>query len=200
MLPLRGPTLDPVPLHARAMDNLRFIRETMARSATFTAVPGRGMVAMGLVALAASWIASRTTAAASWLWVWLGCAALAFMVGAAALRRKAALAGLPLHSGVGRKFLLGLLPPMAAAVPISYFLLRNGQRELLAGVWLLLYGAGVVTAGAFSVRPVPLLGLCFMVAGAIAGAFPAWGDAMLAAGFGGLHIAFGALIARRYGG
>jgi len=68
-------------------------------------------------------------------------------------------------------------------------------------VWLLCYGCAVVTGGALSVPVVPVMGLCFILTGLAALGTPAaWRDAMLAAGFGGLHIVFGLIIARRYGG
>ena len=71
----------------------------------------------------------------------------------------------------------------------------------LPGCWLLLYGAAAATGGAFSVRIVPILGLCFMALGVVAFAVPAaWGHWFMAAGFGGLHIGFGLVIARKYGG
>ena len=80
-------------------------------------------------------------------------------------------------------------------------LYRANMAGAIPGMWLLLYGTGVVTGGAFSVRIVPVMGLCFMALGAVA-LFcpPAWGSAFLGAGFGGLHILFGIVIARKFGG
>ena len=66
---------------------------------------------------------------------------------------------------------------------------------------MLLYGASVVSAGTYSVSVVPLTGACFMVLGAVALVAPAGlEDVWMAVGFGGLHILFGTLVARRYGG
>jgi hypothetical protein len=185
------------------MDNLRFIRDTMEGAACFTSVSGTGEMAVGATALAAAWLAGRQTDGLPWLLTWLGEAlvALAITVGAIVWKERRADVGLGLFSKPGRRFLLGLLAPLAAGALLTLVLFRGEARTLLPGSWLLLYGTGVVTGGAFSVRIVPVMGLAFMALGAIA-LFcpPAWGDLLLAGGFGGLHLVFGALIARGHGG
>ena len=199
--PLRPRPVEPPALHARAIDNLRFIRETMERAGAFTAVPGWGAVAVRLTALVAAAVAARQPTAAAWLATWLVEALLAVAIAGWTMVRKARRAGLPLWSGPGRKLLRDLAPPWVASVPLTLALLQAGRLDLLPGLWLLLYGCGVVTGGAFSVRAVPLLGACAMVVGSAALLTPAaWGDAWRAAGFGGLHLVFGLVIARRYGG
>jgi hypothetical protein len=201
-VPLRQPRVDPpIALHERAMDDLRFIRETMERAGSFTAVPGWGGVAIGVTALPAALLATRQTSAERWLVVWLVTATVATLIGGATLTRKARRARVPLRTGPGRKFLLSFLPPVAAAVALTAALFTVRAMAVLPGLWLLSYGAAVITAGSFSVRAVPVMGMVFMAFGALALATPAgWGDAWMAAGFGGLHIGFGVLIARRHGG
>jgi hypothetical protein len=187
-------------LDEQAVENLRFIRETMERSTSFTAVPGKG-VAMGISALVAAGIATRTTTIEMWLATWGLEALVALAIGAFAMSLKARAANLPMLSGAGRKFALNLSPPLFAGAFLTVALYRLGLVGLLPGVWLLLYGVGVVTAGAFSVRAVPAMGVCLMTVGAAALFSPtSWGNAFMAAGFGGVHIIFGLLIARRHGG
>lgn len=191
----------PRPLHDRALDNLQFIRSTMERAGSFTAVPGWGMVVVGGTALAATWLATRQAHDADWLAVWLGEAVLGVIVGGAAMVQKARAANDPLLSGPGRRFGLSFLPPIVVGALLTFALQRAGLFALMPGMWLLLYGTAVATAGAFSVRIVPLMGACFMVLGAAALFAPSrfW-PGFMAAGFGGLNIAFGIIIARRHGG
>lgn len=192
---------DPPALGSRAIENLRFIRETMENASTFTAVPGWGGVAMGTSALAAAWLSRLARTPEEWLGVWLAEAFLAAAIGVWAVAAKARRTRIPLFAGPARRFLLTLSPPLAAGALATLALSRSGASAALPGIWLLLYGTAVVTGGAFAVRIVPVMGVGFMLLGAIA-LFcpPAWGTAFLAAGFGGLHIVFGILIARRYGG
>ena len=183
------------------MEDLRFIRETMESAASFTAVPGWGGVTIGITALAAALVAVLRPQSWWWVGVWGIEALCAVAVGVSALFWKARKVQTSLFSRPGRKFALGLFPPMLAAAVLSIVLYRAGVFHLLPGVWLLLYGAGVMTAGTYSVRVVPMMGVCFMVAGMGALFCPlAWANWIMAAGFGGLHIVFGTIIARRYGG
>ena len=198
--PSTARSTEPVNLQSQAADNLRFIRQAMESSGSFTSVPGRGGMLMGTCALAAA-AATQWLAPERWLEIWLAVALLAFAIGGMAMARKARAQGVRLSRGVGRRFLLSLTPPLAAAALLTLGLTRAGLVELVPAAWLLLYGAGVITGGAFSVRLVPVMGACFMVLGVIALLAPtAWSNPILAAGFGGCHLLFGGIIARRYGG
>lgn len=200
MHPIR-PLPDTAELHARAMDNLRYIRRTMERAGSFTAVPGVGGVVIGSTALAAAWAARRQSGSGGWLAVWAAEAGLALCIGLLAAGRKSRRANVPLFSGPGRKFLAGFVPGMAAGALLTVVLFRAGVMALLPGTWLLLYGASVVAGGAASVAIVPLMGACFMGAGVAALlAPPLWGNLLLAGGFGGLHMLFGLIITVKYGG
>jgi hypothetical protein len=188
------------PLPQRALDDLRYIRETMERSSPFTAISGLGQVVVGATAIATAAVAARQSSAGKWLEVWLAEAALALTIALIAMARKARRAGLPLTSGPGRKFALGFLPCVVVAIPLTIAFARLGLTPLLPGLWLLLYGAGVITGGAFSIPLLPAMGTSFLVVGTIALFFPARGDAFMALCYGGLHILFGFLIARKHGG
>jgi len=182
------------------MDNLRFIRETMEAAGTFTAVSGWGQVVIGLTATAAALVADRMPTAESWVLVWAAEAILAGIIAVWFMWHKAKSASLPLLTGSARKLLFSFSPVFVVGMVVTVAFLHQGMVTLLPGVWMLLYGTGVVAAGAFSVRIVPVMGGAFIAAGALALFTPAWSMALMIAGFGGLHIAFGVLIARRHGG
>jgi len=191
----------PLALHDRALDDIRFIRRTMERSGSFTAVSGRGGIIMGLVALLAALGAQVTDSVAGWVAVWMGAAALSLGAALWAMSSKARAAGTTLLAGAGTKFAWNVSPPLLVGGLLTVAFLREGLTDLLPGSWLLMYGTGIFTGGAFSVRVVPLMGSLFMLLGAAALFAPAsWGDAFMALGFGGLHLVFGGIIWRKYGG
>ena len=187
-------------MNDRALDNIRYIRETMEQAGSFTAVPGWGGMFMGITALVTALVAAQMETADSWFMAWLVEAAIALTIGGWTMIRKARTIRRILF-GPGRKFALSLCPAMTAGAILSFALYREGLFAMIPGAWLLMYGAAVVTGGAYSVRVVPLMGICFMVMGVVTLFAPFnWANWFMAAGFGGLQIVFGAIIARNYGG
>jgi hypothetical protein len=194
-----GRSHQPGRLDTHAEANLRFIRDTMERAGVFTAVPGWGTLAIGVMALAVAIITGGVWNDQVWVGVWAATAVVGFGIGVATTMRKVRAVGLRMTGGAGAQFWAGLVPTLAAGALITVVMARAGQVDLLVPVWLLLYGAAVLTAGWRSVRVLALMGVCFMVAGALAPFSPSR-DLSMAAGFGALHVIFGFIIARRYGG
>jgi len=217
------PLPPPVSLHARAADNLAFIRSTMANSAEFTGISGAGMIGMGIVALVGAWLSTcgtlpgaggidnpYTMADQWWLTCWSGVAILGCGVGVGGLIYKSRKYNLPLLVGAGRKFLLNFSPAIIAGTILSQVFYAQNLLEYVPALWLLLYGVAVISGGAFSILPIPIMGVCFMVAGLVAFFLPDVvlntpgtvrpTDLLLAASFGGLHIGFGVLLVRKHGG
>jgi hypothetical protein len=191
----------PQALHAHAADNLRFIRDTMSKAGQFTAVPGWGGVSMGATALVTAALAGRAADGTAWLLWWLGEAAVAVLIAAITMTRKARRLELPLLAAPAKRFAFAYLPPLAAGAVLTAVFVNDGLSARLPGCWLLLYGAAIATAGTLSVRVVQIMGLVFMALGVAAFSAPAaYGNAFMAAGFGGLHILFGLIIARNHGG
>jgi hypothetical protein len=199
--PIRKGSTEPLAMHSHAIDNLRYIRETMERAGSFTAVPGWGGVTMGITAVAAAIVAQWQVSPKQWLATWLVEGAVAIAIGVIAMQQKARAAGLELWSAPARKFAFSFVPPMFAGAALTFALWKAGLVHLIPGAWLLLYGTGVITGGAFSVRVVPIMGAGFLGLGAMALLTPpAFSNLWLGTGFGGLHIIFGVMIARKYGG
>ena len=198
--PLRIPA-QPVPIHSQAIENLHYIRRTMENAVPFTAIPGRGVMVMGATALIAAPIAHTRDFGPYWLAIWTFEALLGLSIGLVFARAKARQMNEELFAGPGRKFVAAFAPPMFAAMLLTVIFWRAGILASAPGLWLLLFGCGIMAGGAFSVRVVPMMGLCFISLGAAALFCPAtWGDAFLGAGFGGVQIVFGCIIARKHGG
>jgi hypothetical protein len=191
----------PHAISSRAADDLTFIRSAMERSSAFTAISGAGGMVTGVIGLIAAAAGARQASPERWLLIWLGAALVAIAVQLTAITVKARRVGLTLTGANARRFALGMAAPLAAGAAITYELWTVRNFTVMAPAWLLLYGAGVLAAGMFSVPVVRALGACFMAAGMAAVLTPpAWGDLWLAIGFGGLHVGFGAYIARNFGG
>jgi hypothetical protein len=196
-----APSGEPRSVSSQAADNLVFIRAAMERSATFTSVPGAGGAVMGTIALVASVVAARQPSGDRWLLVWLTAAAVAAIVGLVTMAQKARTAGGTITGVTARRFALGLAAPFVAGAAMTYELWAVRNFTVMAPSWLLLYGAGLLTGGMFSVPVVRVIGGCFMALGIAAILTPPeWGNVWLAIGFGGLQVGFGIYIARNHGG
>jgi hypothetical protein len=183
------------------MDNLRFIRETMEAAGTFTALSGWGQVVIGLTAIGAALVSTRAESTTMWLAIWLAEACIAGGISVASMTIKSHAANLPVFSGPIRKLVLSFSPPIAAGSFLTLAMHSAGAMTQVPAMWMLLYGAGVISAGTYSVTIVPFMGGAFMIAGVVTLIAPAsWATGMMIASFGGLHILFGTLIARRHGG
>lgn len=183
------------------MDNLRYIRETMERATPFTGISGWGEIAIGVTALIATFIAAQQLTFKAWFAVWVAEGLISLLIAGWSMDRKARAVHMPLVSGPGRKAVFSLAPPLIAGALVTLVLKRAGAESAIPGMWLLLYGTGVITGGMFSVRAVPVMGVCFMLLGAVAVFTPVtYNNWFMAAGFGGLHVLFGAIIVRKYGG
>lgn len=192
---------EPINIGERAIDNLQFIRETMERSAIFTSVPGYGGILMGATAIVAAYFANAQPLIKDWLTVWLIEAVLAFAIGLLAMWQKSKIGNVSLTSAPAKKFAMSFLPPLVCGVFITLGLWRFGHFEVMMPTWMLLYGAAIVCGGAFSVKLIPIMGWCFIALGAVAFFLPTdFGNVMMAASFGVLHIVFGAIIAKKFGG
>jgi hypothetical protein len=195
----------PERLHSRAIDEIRFIRETMTHAGQFTAVPGWGGVLMGLSAIFTAMVSGPPDQSLRWVGIWVAEAAVAVTIALIAMTRKAQRSGVTLWriapGAPAHRFALAFVPPLIAATILTPVFVATGLMARLPGCWLLLYGTAAATGGAMSVRVVPIMGLCFMALGTVAFAAPApIGHWLMAAGFGVLHIIFGVIIARNYGG
>ena len=190
----------PESVHEHAYDNLRFIRETMERAGSFTSIPGWGGVIIGCTAVITAFVAHGRWPRV-WLAIWLVEAVLAAVIGAAAIVLKARRAGLSLTSTVTKRFFASYSAPLVCGAILTFACAWRGMYAILPALWLLNYGASFVSSGAFSIRTVPIMGLAFIALGLVAAFTPfAIGNILLGAGFGGLHIVFGYVIARNYGG
>lgn len=198
--PRSTPDRAPVALHERAIDNIRYIRETMERASSFTAISGLGYVLVGLTAGGAAALAASRSTPEAWLRVWCLELALAGLISVGTTARKARALGLPLRSQTGRKLVLAFAPPMVVGGLLTAAAYLSGNLALIPGIWLALYGAGVMTGGAYSVPVIPIMGAAFIVLGGVALLTPVSGDLLLAVGLGGLHVVFGLIVWRRYGG
>lgn len=184
-----------------AAEHLRFIRNTIEAAQTFTTVPGKGCVAMGVAATTAAILEGIPALAPHWLPIWLTAAVISCAVALFFMEQKARIQGLSLRRTVATRFFLTLTPAFIAGGILTVALIDLVGRETIAGIWLLLYGVGIAACGLFSIPVVLIAGFAFMGLGTVTLAAPAaWAPWLLGTGFGGIHLILGGLIIKDHGG
>jgi hypothetical protein len=199
--PKRTKRIEPTPIDSGALENLRYIRSTIEAAHTFTTVPGKGCIAMGITALAAVGLESMPQLTAHWLSIWVGAAIIACGSALWFMEQKARAQGLSLRRAVAKRFFMTLAPAFIAGAVLTVALVSRVDRELITGMWLLLYGTGLAACGLFAIPAVFTAGLAFMALGiATLWLPPGSAHIVLALGFGGIHLALGTTIVRHHGG
>jgi hypothetical protein len=191
-----------IPTHEQqehAKETLAFIRRTMESATSFTAVSGWGLIAVGAVGLVAASLAWSGNLGAD-LRVWIPAALISVPIATVFNVAKARRLEVPIWSGAIQKLAWVMTPALAAGGLLTFALAQQDAASLLPGTWLALYGAGVTAGGTFSIRAIRWMGILFLILGAAALLRPELGLALLALGFGGLHLAAGLDIILRHGG
>lgn len=184
-----------------AAEHLRYIRNTIEAAQTFTTVPGRGCIAVGIAGLIASILETIPALKPHWLPIWLAAAVVSSVTALYFMEQKARVQGLSLRRTVATRFFLTLTPAFVAGGILTVALTDLVGRETIAGIWLLLYGVGIAAAGVYSIPLVLIAGFAFIGLGTVALAAPAaWAPWLLGAGFGVIHLVLGTLIVRDHGG
>jgi hypothetical protein len=156
---------------------------------------------MGISALVTAVVAGAPGESSRALTWWLADGVAGFLIGLGAIWRKSRHADVHVSDAVTRRFLTASLPALAAGALLTPVFINMGAAGRLPACWLLTYGAAVTSAGAYSIRVVPVLGAALMATGAASLLAPAsTGHWFLAFGFGCLQMVFGWHIARRHGG
>lgn len=178
----------------RARLQLDVVERTLRRASRFREVPSWSGVLMGLVGFAGAGAASLADGRSNWLVTWLVAAAVAALVGAAEISERMSGHGTAARAQFGR-FAAALAPSFVATGILTFALANAELYGWLPSVWLLGYGTALIGGGLVSLPEVLWMGVTFDALGLAALLTPAeFGDAWLAAGFGGLHVIFGTWI------
>lgn len=190
------PAPNMVHIDSHAIATLRYIRKSMD-AATSVAVPGSSGIAMGCVGVAATALSYIPRLHEHWVSIWLLAAVVAAGLGGTLLARPSSLRSLAPLGVQFRKFGLCLFPSLFAGAVLTVVLWYSGQHRALAGMWLLLYGCGLVTVSIVTTSMIAAMGGLFIALGVVAFFVPAsYQIFLLGLGFGGLHILFGILVGR----
>jgi hypothetical protein len=192
-----------------ARENLLYIRKTLEAAGQLTAIPGKGLMAAGFLALLASafnafvtgvpWRSSPYPRIALAAWGVVLIASVGII--SYGIYRKSLKMCTPISPALLRKLFWSLNPALFLGALFTALAVNSDNLDWIPVIWLGCYGAAIASGGQLSVAPVRYMGLCFLIC-ALGAAIssPEAGLAWLAVSFGWLHLVFGLYIARRHNG
>jgi len=106
--------------------------------------------------------------------------------------------GLPLWDHASKRLFWNMLIPLIAGAAFILGMLRYDEWRFVAPSSLIFYGLALVNASKYTLSDIRYLGYCEIVLGLISMMFIGYGLYFWAAGFGVLHIIYGAIMWFKY--
>ena len=180
-----------------AFESLETIRTILERSTLFTHIAPGGLFFGGAISLAASvvgWVFQwhPVTSPFGFLALWFLAFLLALAAGLGISARRAHQQGEEFWSRKLQFVLSGFLPSFVAAAILTPIFVSIGHPEFCPGLWLVLYGLGILAVGVVLDWEFRAAAWCFLIAGTIT-LYWLRQNPHLALGttFGGLHLTLG---------
>ncbi len=180
-----------------AVDQLRVVNEIFVRSRLYRNLPGASGITAGLLALFGGTLFGWTYGSAAdfplafiatWTLVWV----LALMSHLFFSIRNANRRMEPVLSEVALLLAQTILPALAVAAILAVAMVRLGQVELLAGLWILVYGMGVLSCRPYVDPWIGWFGWSFLIIGSIHLVWlPGHSNGFMTLSFGLLHLGYG---------
>lgn len=192
------------------------IRTMMERSAKFISLSGLSGVLSGVYALAGATAAYFTVhypaspadyrmesvqapeAVFKLIVIAVAVLVASILTGVWLSRKKAKKYGLKLWTPTSRTLLFNMLVPLVTGGVFILTMLFTGHFGLAAPACLIFYGLALIQASANTFQEVRYLGFCEIVLGLVSALMPGYGLIFWAAGFGVLHIVYGAIMHNKY--
>ncbi len=201
-----------------SLQQLKDIRRMMERSSRFISLSGLSGIAAGTFALAGAWIGrsilkgyygsynSRGIFSGdefSGLKIKLIGLAVAIFLAAFVSSfyftwRRTKKQGLPIWDHTSKRLFLNTVIPLIAGAAFILGMLRYDEWRFVAPSCLIFYGLALVNASKYTLSDVRYLGFCEIILGFTNMFFIGYGLYFWAAGFGILHIIYGAIMWFKY--
>jgi hypothetical protein len=208
-----------------SLQEIKNIRRIMERSSRFISLSGLSGIAAGICALAGSFIANRMVASfrnthtdiydrrdeISFFSIYdykelkyklvalaLGVFLVAFLASFYLTWRKAKNMGMPMWDHTSKRLAWNMIIPLLVGGAFIFGMLRYDIWMFVAPSCLIFYGLALVNASKYTFSDIRYLGYCEILLGIVNMFFIGKGLWFWAAGFGVLHIIYGAIMWKKY--